>query len=106
MHIDETVFPKVAAGPDYDALLRYMQMRLPRYAVPVFLRVVKASTHIHNHKQNKVPLRKEGVNPNLVGTEDPFGKEDVFLWLPPGGKSYVPFNPSDWEDIAASRARL
>lgn len=63
---------------DYGGLLKHARARLPRYAVPVFIRVVEASTHIHNHKQNKVPLRKEGVNPRMVGTEAPEGKADHF----------------------------
>lgn len=91
---------------DYNALLRYTRERLPRYAVPVFLRVVKASTHIHNHKQNKVPLRKEGVDPKLVGTEAPDGKDDLFLWLPPKSDSYVPFKEQDWGALGGGQAKL
>jgi acyl-CoA synthetase (AMP-forming)/AMP-acid ligase II len=91
---------------DYGALLKYTQERLPRYAVPVFLRVVKASTHIHNHKQNKVPLRKEGVDPKLIGVEAPEGKDDLFLWLPPKSGHYVPFEASDWGLLEANQAKL
>ena len=94
-------------GPvDYNDLLQHTRTRLPRYAVPVFLRIVKESTHIHNHKQNKVPLRKEGVDPKAVGTESPEGKADVFFWLAPTGDQYVPFNAEDWEKLAAGQARL
>lgn len=95
-------------GPavDYNELLAFLRTRLPRYAVPIFLRLVKASTHIHNHKQNKVPLRKEGVEPSKIGTEAPDGKDDVFLWLPPKSDRYVPFEPKDWEDLSAGQARL
>lgn len=95
-------------GPavEYNDLLRYTRERLPRYAVPVFLRLVKESSHIHNHKQNKVPLRKEGVEPGLIGTEVPEGKEDVFLWLPPKSDQYVPFTAKDWEALSAGQARL
>ncbi|EXJ80200.1 hypothetical protein A1O1_08342 [Capronia coronata CBS 617.96] len=95
-------------GPpvDYNELLKYTRARLPRYAVPVFLRIVKVSTHIHNHKQNKVPLRKEGVDPRLVGTEMPDGKDDVFLWLPPKGDRYVPFSPKDWQMLVSGKARI
>jgi hypothetical protein len=67
---------------------------------------VKESTHIHNHKQNKVPLRKEGVDPKAIGTEAPEGKEDVFLWVPPKGERYVPFTPADWETLVNAQARL
>ena len=92
------------AKVDINEVLKYAKERLPRYAVPVFLRVVKASTHIHNHKQNKVPLRKEGVDPELVGTEALEGKNDVFLWLK--GDSYVPFNLNDWQTLEQGQARL
>ncbi len=94
------------AAVDWNDLLKYMRARLPRYAVPVFLRIVKASTHIHNHKQNKVPLRKEGVDPKLVGTEMKEGKDDVLLWAPPKGDSYVPFTEKDWERLERKEARL
>lgn len=102
LHID----PAAENGFNYTDLLKYMQARLPRYAVPVFLRVVKASTHIHNNKQNKVPLRKEGVEPKLIGTEVQDGKLDQFLWIPPKGNTYIPFNPSDWDSLQAGKARL
>lgn len=93
-------------GFDYDSMLKYTRERLPKYAVPVFLRVVKASTHIHNHKQNKVPLRKEGVDPKLIGTEAPEGKNDLFLWLPPKSDRYVPFTEKDWKILEANQAKL
>lgn len=91
---------------DYDDLLKYTTQRLPRYAVPVFLRVVKSSTHIHNHKQNKVPLRKEGVDPKAIGTEVQAGKADRFLWLSPRSGRYVDFNPEDWSLLEQGGTRL
>ncbi|RMZ85964.1 hypothetical protein DV737_g26, partial [Chaetothyriales sp. CBS 132003] len=95
-------FPGIAeANVD---LFAYASARLPRYAVPVFLRLVKASTHIHNHKQNKVPLRKEGIDPALIGTEAPDGRDDVILWLKDG--KYVPFTPQDWAALQAGQVRL
>src|ERR1700722_3534913 len=91
---------------DYNALLKYAKARLPRYAVPVFIRKVDASTHIHNHKQNKVPLRKEGVCPSKIGMEHKDGKNDKFLWIPPRGDAYVDFTESDWKALEAGQARL
>ena len=91
---------------DYNALLRYARDRLPRYAVPVFIRQVSASTHIHNHKQNKVPLRKEGIEPKKVGTEVPAGKNDRFLWIPPREDKYVEFKERDWDNLSAGQVRL
>jgi len=94
-------------GPfDYNDLLRFAKARLPRYAVPVFIRKVEAITHIHNHKQNKVPLRKEGVCPSMTGTEVKEGKNDKFLWVPPRADQYVEFTESDWKALEAGQARL
>src|SRR5271170_3195416 len=67
IHMD----PHYKGDFSFDAMLQYVRTRLPKYAVPVFIRVVKSSTHIHNNKQNKVPLRKEGVDPGKIGSEVP-----------------------------------
>ncbi len=103
IHLDPSISP---SSFDFDGLLKYTKERLPRYAVPVFIRVVQASTHIHNHKQNKVPLRKEGVDPLLIGTEVKEGKQDIFLWLPPKADKYVPFEPLHWKELEGGQARL
>jgi hypothetical protein len=60
---------------------------------------------MHNNKQNKVPLRKEGVDPRKL-SEGEAGKDDVLMWLPPGGEAYEPFRQSDWDAIAGGKARL
>ena len=72
----------------------------------MFLRIVKQSAHIHNHKQNKVGLRKEGVDLDLLGQFEEGGGEDVILWLKPGQDGYVEFGKGDWEGIKGGRARL
>lgn len=102
IHLDPHFNGKV----DFDEMLLYARRTLPKYAVPVFLRVVKSSTHIHNHKQNKVPLRKEGVDPKMLGTEVPNGKEDIILWLPPKADSYVKFKQEHWEDLKSGKIRF
>ncbi|KAK5115950.1 hypothetical protein LTR62_000406 [Meristemomyces frigidus] len=87
-------------------VLRYCRSNLPRYAVPVFLRLVKSSSHIHNHKQNKVGLRQEGVDPEKLGVHEKAGGEDVFLWQKPGAETYVPFEKTDWQTLEQRAARL
>lgn len=92
---------------NYNELLQYVRQELPKYAVPVFLRISKASSHIHNHKQNKVPLRKEGIDPALLGSAHPEGKDDIIYWISPGkNDEYVPFNLQSWEAISQGRAKL
>ncbi|KAH8695215.1 putative very-long-chain acyl-CoA synthetase family protein [Talaromyces proteolyticus] len=92
---------------DWAEFARFARSKLPRYAVPVFLRVVKASSHIHNNKQNKVPLREEGVDPAKKGSKEPAGKDDRILWLAPGADSrYVDFGPKEWEQLVSKQARL
>ncbi|KAJ9635403.1 hypothetical protein H2199_008406 [Coniosporium tulheliwenetii] len=51
---------------DYAALLAYARKKLPKYAVPVFLRILNSQEGMHNNKQNKVPLKKEGINLKLI----------------------------------------
>lgn len=86
---------------DWAGLARFAKANLPRYAVPVFVRVLAGTIHgTHNHKQNKVPLRQQGIDLEKVD------EKDRMLWLPPGAETYVEFRPRDWEGIATGRARL
>ncbi|KAK3712083.1 hypothetical protein LTR37_009174 [Vermiconidia calcicola] len=93
-------------NPDYADIVRFARANLPRYAVPVFLRVVKRSSHIHNHKQNKVGLRNEGVDPDKIGMAEKEGADDVFLWLRPGADAYEPFERTGWERLAKGEMKL
>lgn len=103
LHVD----PNSASTIDYDELLLFAQKELPKYAVPVFLRIVKTSSHIHNHKQNKVLLREQGIDPALIEAKDAPGKEDVVMWLSPKqGNKYVVFGRGDWDLISRGKARL
>ncbi|PYH48126.1 putative very-long-chain acyl-CoA synthetase family protein (CefD1) [Aspergillus saccharolyticus JOP 1030-1] len=91
---------------DLTALARFARARLPRYAVPVFLRLVTQTSHIHNHKQNKVPLREEGVEPAKLGTHVVGGQNDQLYWLPPGAEGYVPFGEREWKQLVGGTAKL
>ncbi|KAF2237747.1 acetyl-CoA synthetase-like protein, partial [Viridothelium virens] len=97
--------PQARQGFDFNDLLKHAQTVLPRYAVPVFLRIVEEMTPIHNNKQNKVPLRKEGVDPDAI-IQGVAGQNDTLLWCPPPGSSYIPFGQKDWEGLQGGKARL
>jgi hypothetical protein len=105
------------ASPDFfRSFLKYGLEHLPRYAVPVFLRLQNEATPMHNQKQNKVPLKKEGIDLDLVyGTgknaaDAKMEGKDAMYWWPgalghpdPGldGESYVPFEQKDWDALKA-----
>lgn len=71
---------------------------LPRFACPIFLRVVERMEVTGTSKYQKNVLRNEGVDPDKV-------KDRVF-WLPPGGKAYVEFGQRDWEGITGGGVKL
>jgi len=88
--------------PSANLIVRHSRTQLPRYAVPVFIRIVKEMTPIHNNKQNKVPLREEGVDPEKVKADD------TVLWVDEKGRghTYVEFKRDHWEDLKLGKAQL
>lgn len=94
---------------DWQGLADAACKQLPRYAVPVFIRVSAGEVGAaasHNNKQDKVKLRAEGVDPGLKGTKVPGGEHDEMLWLPPKGNKYIPFRREDWQTLERGAARL
>lgn len=100
------ISPEAKNNLDFAELAQFVRSKLPRYAVPVFLRVVDNPTHIHNNKQNKAPLRHEGVDPSLIGTKVPDGQTNQFYWLSPGENTYKPFGEAEWASLENKTARL
>ena len=78
---------------------------LPRYAVPVFVRVLSARTAEGNrtgtNKQQKHVLRGQGVDPAVVERNG-----DLLFWLKPGAAMYERFGQGDYEGLKAGRVRL
>ena len=104
-----TLEPEARKTFDWIALANYLKKQLPRYAVPVFVRVLSGEVgglSSHNNKPNKVPLRAEGVDPALRGTKVDGGKDDEILWMPPKASSYVPFTEIDWDNLVVGQAKL
>ncbi|OJJ46898.1 hypothetical protein ASPZODRAFT_151500 [Penicilliopsis zonata CBS 506.65] len=71
---------------------------LPKFAVPLFLRVTSEMQSTGNNKQQKHVLRTEGVNPKLVGPRD------KLYWLQ--GSVYVPFEQKDWDRLEGGHVKL
>ncbi len=80
-----------------DGVAEHAKRKLPRFGVPLFLRVVSEHKTTGNNKQQKAVLRSEGVHPGRVG-------EERILWLRDG--RYVDFGEKEWELLNAGRAKL
>lgn len=81
---------------DFDKLARHVQVALPKYAQPLFLRLVDKVDVNGTNKQLKVALRNEGVDPDLV--------RDEVYWL--NGGRYVRFERADWDALKAGKVKL
>ncbi|KAH8724783.1 hypothetical protein GQ44DRAFT_617405 [Phaeosphaeriaceae sp. PMI808] len=91
---------------DWKALLDYAKTKLPKYAVPIFLRLVKEGSNTDNQKQNKGPLREEGIEIDKYGTKVVGGNNDVVMWTAPGADRYVRFTIEDLETLRAGKILL
>ncbi|KAK5745325.1 long-chain fatty acid transporter fat1 [Elasticomyces elasticus] len=81
-------------------LAEHVRKRLPKYAVPVFLREMKEVLEVTGTmKHQKVALRNAGVAPDKVGG-------DVLYWLPPGAQGYEDFGGKQWATIEGGQAKL
>ena len=83
-----------------DQLASHTQQTLPKYAVPLFLRIVSDIGATGTNKHQKHLLRTEGVNPGKVRET----QGDRIYWLK--GGTYVEFRDEDWEEMKAGRVKL
>ncbi|PSK33498.1 Fatty acid transporter protein [Elsinoe australis] len=98
--------PSARATFNYAALLAHCRKQLPKYAVPIFIRLIEEQNLGHNNKQNKVPLRNEGVDPEKIrgGTAGP---RDRVLWVRSAKHgNYEEFGEDEWRAMNAGRVRL
>lgn len=77
---------------DWRAFLEYARAMLTKEAVPVFVRVVRTSSRTDNEKQNKAPLREEGIELSKFGEKVAGGENDIMMWLRPGRQTYERFD--------------
>ena len=84
-----------------DGLATLAKDRLPKYAVPLFLRVVREMHPTGNNKQQKHKLRNQGVDPEKIRRDN---SGDKIYQLKEG--RYVELGDEGWEEIKAGKARL
>lgn len=85
-----------------DAVAATATARLPKYAIPLFLRIVKRIEVTGNNKQQKHVLRSQGVEPAQVRAHAE-GADRLF-WLRNG--RYVEMTDDDWDRVAAGKVKL
>ena len=88
----------VAAPFDLTAFRTAVQARLPRYARPIFLRLLAAVEATGTYKARKQDLAAAGF--------DPAGIRDPLYVDAPGAEAYVPLDSALHEAIAAGRIRF
>lgn len=104
-----TIAPEMKRTFDWRGFASAARKQLPRYAVPVFVRVQEGEVGVgasHNNKQDKVKLRTEGVDPGAKGSKVPGGERDRMFWLSPKGEGYVPFGEQEWQSLVNGAAKL
>jgi acyl-CoA synthetase (AMP-forming)/AMP-acid ligase II len=81
------------------SLATHMKNTLPKYAVPLFLRVIpETGVQITGtNKHQKHLLRMHGVEPDKCAP-------DQVLWLCNG--TYRPFSKRDWDELSGGRVKL
>ncbi|KAI1613322.1 fatty-acyl-CoA synthase [Exophiala viscosa] len=88
---------------DLAGLAAHAISMLPRYAVPLFLRVVPQLEYTGTMKMQKGRLRNEGVDLEKITASS---SNDRMFWLPPGSDRYVDYTQQAWEDLKAGKVRL
>ena len=81
---------------DGSALARALYAQLPRYAVPLFLRLRDDHAVTATFKYSKVALKREGFDPSVV--------HDALYVLTPAG--YVPLTNTVWGALSAGSHRF
>ncbi|KAI1864028.1 uncharacterized protein JN550_009048 [Neoarthrinium moseri] len=102
--------PGETAGVSFDfkGLAEHCLTKLPRYAVPIFVRVVRQLEYTGTMKLQKGRLRSEGVDLEKIEESAKSKGEavDTVYWLPPGTREYVPFRNKDLQELKGGTVRL
>ncbi|XP_059059276.1 long-chain fatty acid transport protein 4-like isoform X2 [Achroia grisella] len=83
---------------DLEQLAKDMAKDLPKYARPIFIRVMTTVDMTGTFKMRKVDLLKEGYNPALV--------KDKLFYLDPATNKYLPLGQAEYDKIVAGQIRL
>ena len=79
-----------------ETLATHVLKSLPKYAVPLFIRMVEKLEIKETNKLIKTKLRAEGIDPSVV--------KDKIYWLQNG--VYKDFTIKDWRDLTGWKVKL
>jgi len=88
------------ANFDLKGLARHVLDALPRYAVPLFIRLTPQLDYTGTLKLQKGRLKREGINVEAMA------EGDKLFWLPTHADAYVVFTKDDYESLKSGRVRL
>ncbi|KAK3620251.1 hypothetical protein LTR56_023524 [Elasticomyces elasticus] len=88
---------------DFARLAQHVLGKLPRYSVPLFLRMAPELSYTGTFKIQKGQAKREGIDLDLI---EQAGSKDRLYWLPPGSTIYVPYRREDWEALKAGKVKL
>ncbi|KAM3962752.1 fatty acid transport protein isoform 2-T2 [Aphomia sociella] len=83
---------------DLEKFAKDMCKDLPKYARPIFIRIMTTVDMTGTFKMRKVDLLKEGFNPALVN--------DKLFYLDPASNKYLPLGPEEYDRIVTGQIRL
>lgn len=86
---------------DFAGLAQHTIKSLPRYAVPIFVRLTPKLDYTGTMKMQKGRLREEGMDVEKVEASG-----DRLYWLPPGEARYVQFKVEDAARIERGELKL
>jgi acyl-CoA synthetase (AMP-forming)/AMP-acid ligase II len=89
---------KEGSSIDFSDLYQYLRKKLPKYAIPVFIRFVPAMEITGTFKQQKVEFRNQGIDLTKIPETDP-----VFYLK---GDTYVPFTLEEFAKIDVGKVKL
>ncbi|XP_021197440.3 long-chain fatty acid transport protein 4 isoform X1 [Helicoverpa armigera] len=83
---------------DLDKLAKDIAKDLPKYARPIFIRIMTSVDMTGTFKMRKVDLQKEGYDPSVV--------KDKLFYLDPKTGKYTPLGNEEYEKIISGQIRL
>lgn len=83
---------------DFKDLYSYLRQKLPKYAIPVFLRFVPSMEMTGTFKQQKVEFRNQGIDLSKIPESEPV------YWAQ--GETYIPFTLEDYAKVDVGKAKL